>query len=126
MKEIYYDELDAKIDLPSKSVFKSEMTIDLPPNFSREHYIKWLSFGAHHILTKESYELNAKCNLDDYKENEKKATKKEIKVKATRVKIKAEFIDSFECLKSKHNITIRDTVIMVMMHIKNTPNVFFK
>lgn len=126
MKEIYYDELDAKIDSPSKSIFKNGMTIDLPPSFSKEYYIKWLSFGAHHIMTRESYELSAKDELDVYKENEKKKTKKEINVKATRVKIDTDFIDSFEFLKSKYNMTIRDTVIMVMMHIKNTPNVFFK
>ena len=126
MKELFNDEIESSIELPSISSFKAEMIVDLPPSFSNDHYIKWLSFGAYHVWGKDEYRTKAKDRLDSFKENEKQSTKKTNNVKAARVTINPEFIESLDCLKNKYKLTIRDTIIMVMIHIKNNPRVFFK
>lgn len=126
MKELFNDEIESNIELPSTSSFKAEMIVDLPPSFSKDHYIKWLSFGAFHVWGNDKYRLKAKDRLDSFKENEKQSTKKSNNVKAARVTINPEFIEWLDFLRSEYKLTIRDTIIMVMIHIKNNPSVFFK
>lgn len=126
MNDLINDNTNISLALKSPSSFKSEMIVDLPPSFSNDHYIKWLSFGAYHVWGKQEYRTKAKDRLDSFKENEKQSTKKANNVKAARVTINPEFIEWLDSLKNDYKLTIRDTIIMVMIHIKNNPSVFFK